>query len=90
MLFVIDNIMQRISAVVAALYNWRAWYRPQYKHGQGGRGIKSAMIPRLPPQEAQDPLYFSGAEARGGRRQERYFFFLSCSRKVVRSIILMP
>ena len=27
------------------------------------------MISRLPPQEAQDPLYFSGAEARGGRRQ---------------------
>ena len=39
--------MQRISAVGAALYYSRAWYRPQYKHGQGGRGIKSSMIPRL-------------------------------------------
>ena len=53
-----DFIMQRISAVGAALYYSRAWYRPQYKHGQGGRGIKSFDDSPAAPAGSARPAVF--------------------------------
>jgi len=48
--------MQRLSAVCAALIIRVLAEAGGKRKAPGGRGIKSAKIPRLPPQEAEDPL----------------------------------